>query len=166
MYSPGLENENYLRGVQIAGHDGKVTFESVYPACYPGRWPHVHFEVYPDRGSISDAAQRLTTSQVALPKNICGTVYATPGYQASAGKFSALTLAADNVFGDDSGVHQMATVTGGIGKGYEVSLTVPIDTRTEPTGGNAPAGAGGDGGGTPPGGGAPPSGAASSGASG
>lgn len=166
MYSSGLENENYLRGVQIAGDDGKVTFESVYPACYPGRWPHVHFEVYPDRGSISDAAQRLTTSQVALPKNICDTVYAATGYQASAGQFSTLTLATDNVFGDDSGVHQMATVTGGIEKGYEVSLTVPIDTRTEPTGGNAPAGGGGDGRGTPPGGGEPPSGASSSGASG
>jgi hypothetical protein len=60
----------------------------------------------------------------------------------------------------------MATVTGGIEKGYEISLTVPIDTRTEPTGGNAPAGGGGDGRGTPPGGGEPPSGASSSGASG
>jgi protocatechuate 3,4-dioxygenase beta subunit len=166
MYSSGPENENYLRGVQIAGDGGKVTFESIYPACYPGRWPHVHFEVYPDQGAISGAAQRLATSQVALPKNTCDTVYATTGYQVSAGKFSTLTLATDNVFGDDSGVHQMATVTGDIENGYEVSLTVPIDTSTEPTDGDAPAGGGGDAGGPPPGGGAPPGGAPISGAAG
>ncbi|MEU1813503.1 dioxygenase family protein [Micromonospora aurantiaca (nom. illeg.)] len=172
MYSSGLEDENYLRGVQIADADGKVTFTSIYPACYSGRWPHVHFEVYPDQNSISDADQRLTTSQVALPKNVCDAVYATTGYQASIDKFARLTLATDNVFGDDGGVHQMGAGSGDVTSGYQVSLTVPIDTSTEPTGGNAPGDGGappsggappGDGappsGGTPPGGGTPPSGA-------
>ncbi|MGJ3224856.1 intradiol ring-cleavage dioxygenase [Micromonospora aurantiaca (nom. illeg.)] len=153
MYSGGLEDENYLRGVQIADADGKVTFTSIYPACYSGRWPHIHFEVYPNQKSISDADQRLTTSQVALPKNASDTVYATTGYQASIDKFARLTLATDNVFGDDGGVHQVGTVTGDVTSGYQVSLTVPIDTSTKPTGGDAP----GDGG-APPGGGAPPSG--------
>ncbi|MFI7220266.1 hypothetical protein [Micromonospora maritima] len=109
--------------------------------------------MYPDQKSISDADQRLTTSQVALPKNASDTVYATTGYQASIDKFARLTLATDNVFGDDGGVHQVGTVTGDVTSGYQVSLTVPIDTTTKPTGGDAP----GDGG-APPGGGAPPSG--------
>ncbi len=46
LYSQGAESENYLRGVQAAGTDGIVTFDSIFPACYSGRWPHVHFEVY------------------------------------------------------------------------------------------------------------------------
>jgi protocatechuate 3,4-dioxygenase beta subunit len=71
MYSEGVENENYLRGVQIADGDGKVRFTSIFPACYPGRWPHVHFEVYPDRASITDPADAIATSQVALPKDAC-----------------------------------------------------------------------------------------------
>src|SRR5262245_46127739 len=45
LYSDGVQNENYLRGVQAAGADGIVTFTSVFPACYSGRWPHIHFEV-------------------------------------------------------------------------------------------------------------------------
>jgi protocatechuate 3,4-dioxygenase beta subunit len=45
MYSPGAENENYLRGVQEADNDGVASFTTVFPACYPGRWPHIHFEI-------------------------------------------------------------------------------------------------------------------------
>jgi protocatechuate 3,4-dioxygenase beta subunit len=161
MYSSGVENENYLRGVQIADDQGRVTFESIFPACYPGRWPHVHFEVYPDQGTFTDADQRLSTSQVALPKNVSDTVYATEGYEASVANLAQLTLAGDNVFGDDGGAHQIGTVTGDLSNGYQVALTVPIDTTTEPTGGNAPGGGGPGGGGprsggTPPGDGRPP----------
>src|SRR3982751_6812109 len=42
LYSQGVEAENYLRGVQAAGDDGLVEFQSVFPACYQGRWPHIH----------------------------------------------------------------------------------------------------------------------------
>ena len=79
MYSDGVTEENYLRGVQVADDDGKVRFTSIFPACYPGRWPHVHFEVYPDQASITDSTTAIATSQVALPKNACDAVYATPG---------------------------------------------------------------------------------------
>lgn len=51
-----------------------------------------------------------------------------------------LTLATDNVFGDDGGVHQLAAVTGDTASGYAVRLTVPVDTTTEPTGGGMPGG--------------------------
>jgi protocatechuate 3,4-dioxygenase beta subunit len=68
LYSEGITNENYLRGVQIADADGRVRFTSIFPACYSGRWPHVHFEVYPDRSSITDDSKVIATSQVALPR--------------------------------------------------------------------------------------------------
>ena len=48
LYSEGAEDQNYLRGVQVAGADGVVAFDSIWPACYAGRWPHIHYEVYPD----------------------------------------------------------------------------------------------------------------------
>ena len=37
---------------------GRVRFTSIFPACYAGRWPHIHFEVYPDEAGITDSAQR------------------------------------------------------------------------------------------------------------
>ena len=83
MYSEGVEDENFLRGVQVADADGTVSFTSIFPACYDGRWPHIHFEVYPDEASISDSANAIATSQVALTEDVCRVVYAEEGYEAS-----------------------------------------------------------------------------------
>ncbi|MHC5557717.1 intradiol ring-cleavage dioxygenase [Kocuria sp. U4B] len=146
MYSDGVTEENYLRGVQIADAQGTVRFTSIFPACYTGRWPHVHFEVYPDQTSVTDSAAAIATSQVALPRHVCDTVYATAGYEASVRNLAQLSLASDNVFGDDSGAGQLGTVSGSVAAGYTVTLAVGVDTTTAPTGGRlagggAPAGA-------------------------
>ncbi|WP_222271140.1 intradiol ring-cleavage dioxygenase [Modestobacter marinus] len=169
LYSDGITGENYLRGVQLADAAGTVRFTSIFPACYTGRWPHVHFEVYPDEASITDSTSAIATSQVALPQDACEAVYATAGYEVSVATLAQVGLDSDNVFGDDGGALQLGTVTGSVSSGYAVSLAVGVDTSTAPTGGQlsgdgAPSGApGGEGsGGAPPSGGpggTPPSGA-------
>jgi len=155
MYSEGIEDETYLRGVQVADAAGKVTFTSIFPACYTGRWPHIHFEVYPDVDSISDSTNAIATSQAALPEDVSTTVYALSGYEGSSANLAQVSLDSDNVFGDDGGELQLATVTGDETAGYTVELTVRVDTTTTPTSGTAPSGGGGGGAG---GGGTPPSG--------
>ncbi|MGS0683678.1 dioxygenase family protein [Nakamurella sp. GG22] len=140
MYSSGVEDQNYLRGVQVAGADGQVTFTSIFPACYSGRWPHIHFEVYPDQASITDVSTVMATSQVALPKDACDAAYAATGYEASVQSLAQVSLAGDNVFGDDGGASQLGSVTGDPTNGYTVSLAVGVDTTTTPTGGGAPGG--------------------------
>jgi protocatechuate 3,4-dioxygenase beta subunit len=142
LYSEGVEDQNFLRGVQIADSAGKVSFTSVFPACYDGRWPHIHFEVYPDQASITDVANTIATSQVALPQDVCETVYAQRGYEDSVPNLSGVSLDGDNVFGDDGGALQLATVTGDVTGGYTVALAVGVDTDTEPAGGGAPGGGG------------------------
>ncbi len=169
LYSDGITGENYLRGVQIADDSGKVKFTSIFPACYTGRWPHIHFEVYPSQADITDSTKAIATSQVALPKAACDTVYATTGYSSSVTNLAQVSLSSDNVFGDDSGALQLGTVTGDVSSGFAVALTAKVDTTTTPSGGAAPGGGappsggpGGPGGGAPPSGGpggAPPSGA-------
>lgn len=149
MYSQGVTNENYLRGVQVADADGKLSFTSIFPACYSGRWPHIHFEVYPDRKSITDASKAIATSQAALPRKVCRRVYGQPGYEQSVSNLAQVSLASDNVFGDDGGAGQLATVRGNVRKGYSVRLAVGVDTTTKRIGGQAPAGGGP--GGPPPG---------------
>nr|WP_255644152.1 intradiol ring-cleavage dioxygenase [Actinoplanes polyasparticus] len=135
MYSEAVQNENYLRGVQIADGSGRVTFTSIFPACYPGRWPHVHFEVYPSQTDITDATRTIATSQVALPKETSETVYATAGYESSVTALAQVSLDSDNVFGEDSGALQLGAVTGDVTNGYAVALTVRVNTTTTPTGG-------------------------------
>ncbi len=132
MYSDGAEDQNYLRGVQIADADGRVRFTSIFPACYDGRWPHIHFEVYPDKGSITDAANVLATSQVALPEDVSTQVYAQEGYESSVQNLSQVSLDSDGVFSDDGGASQLGTVTGDVSSGLSVSLAVGVDTTTQP----------------------------------
>lgn len=152
MYSEGVENETYLRGVQVADAQGRVSFASIFPACYTGRWPHIHFEVYPNAGAITDAANAIATSQVALPAFASDAVYALAGYEGSARNLAQVSLANDNVFGDDGGALQIAAASGDAASGYDVALTVRVDTTTTPTAGAAPGRGGGPGGPGGPGG--------------
>ncbi|GAA0584965.1 intradiol ring-cleavage dioxygenase [Kribbella sandramycini] len=126
LYSEGATTENYLRGVQAAGSDGKVTFKSIFPAAYPGRWPHIHFEVYASLSEATAAGKISATSQLAFPEAVCTAVYATDGYSGSAENLGRTSLSDDNVFGDDDGVHQLATVTGDAAQGYTATLVVGV----------------------------------------
>ncbi|AXL11171.1 3,4-dioxygenase subunit beta [Microbacterium foliorum] len=158
MYSSGLEDVTYLRGVQVADAHGKVSFASIFPGCYSGRWPHIHFEVYPDVDSISDSTSAIATSQLALPEDACSAVYADSRYDGSSRNLSQTSLAGDNVFGDDSAALQLPTLTGDVTRGYAATLTVGVDTDTAPSAGSAPSGGDGGTGGRGPGGGTPPAG--------
>jgi protocatechuate 3,4-dioxygenase beta subunit len=128
LYSEGVTEQNYLRGVQEAGSDGVVTFQSIFPACYSGRWPHIHFEVYPDIASATDDANKVATSQIALPEETCAAVYATDGYSQSVTNMQQVSLASDNVFGDDGGAGQLGTVSGTVEAGLVVELAVPVQS--------------------------------------
>jgi protocatechuate 3,4-dioxygenase beta subunit len=126
MYSEAIVNENYLRGVQEAGADGSLEFTSIFPAAYSGRWPHIHFEVYPTLADATSASNRLRTSQLALPEAVCLDVYENAeGYEQSVTNVSQTSLATDNVFSDGYSL-QMAKVTGSVEDGYVATLNVPV----------------------------------------
>ncbi len=127
MYSQPVADENYLRGVQEADANGVVTFQSIFPACYSGRWPHIHFEVYPSLALATDEVNKIATSQVALPEEAANAVFATDGYSQSIANMAQLSLASDMVFRDDGGVHQLGTITGDVTSGMSVALTVPVN---------------------------------------
>jgi protocatechuate 3,4-dioxygenase beta subunit len=125
MYSQGAQNENYCRGVQVADANGKVKFTTIFPAAYPGRWPHAHFEVYPGLAQATSSASKLITSQLALPDDVCKTVFATAGYEESLANHARTTLQNDGVFRD--GVElQTPKVTGSVSAGYMATLTVGV----------------------------------------
>ncbi len=126
LYSDGLEDVNYLRGVQETDSTGTVRFTSVYPACYSGRWPHIHFEVYSDVANAVASGPIVKTSQIALPEEANALVYATSGYEQSVRNASQVSLAGDNVFGDDGGIHQIATMSGSVADGYTAALTIGV----------------------------------------
>ncbi|MGW0420247.1 intradiol ring-cleavage dioxygenase [Streptomyces sp. NPDC003015] len=125
LYTEGVTDENYLRGVQETDEQGRVTFTSVFPGCYTGRWPHIHFEVYGSLRDATSATAITNTSQLALPKDVCDTVYATEGYESSVDNLDRLSLESDSVFRDGHD-QQLAAVKGSVEEGYTATLTIAV----------------------------------------
>lgn len=125
LYSSGVTGENYLRGVQVADADGYVTFTTIFPGCYAGRMPHVHFEVYPTLAKSTLASNRIKTSQFTFPAATLLDAYTATGYTASVRNLANISVATDNVFSDGVTL-QTAAVTGTVGAGYVATLQVGV----------------------------------------
>jgi protocatechuate 3,4-dioxygenase beta subunit len=125
LYSEGVAGENYLRGVQEADDRGQVRFTTIFPACYSRRWPHIHFEVYPSLTKATNSANKIATSQMALPEATCQAVYATTGYEQSLNNMSRVSLETDNVFRDGYDL-QIPTVTGDPSGGYQLTFSCAV----------------------------------------
>jgi protocatechuate 3,4-dioxygenase beta subunit len=130
LYSSGATTESWLRGVQVTDANGECTFTTIYPGCYEGRWPHIHFEVF--TGGLTSSSTGRTSqliSQIALPAAINAAVYATSTYSSSVGPYSRISLASDNVFGDNTSAQlaqQTASLSGSTSAGYSGTVVIGI----------------------------------------
>jgi protocatechuate 3,4-dioxygenase beta subunit len=125
MYSNPITGENYLRGVQEADANGVVTFTTIFPGCYAGRMPHMHFEVYPTLAQSTQAANRIKTSQFGFPAATLAEAYTANGYAASARNLASMSYASDKVFSDGTAL-QIVSITGSATAGYVATLTVGV----------------------------------------
>lgn len=98
-----LPAATYLRGVGVSNADGEVNLSTIVPGCYEGRYPHFHFEVYPSLAKATNHKNRLLTSQLAIPADVCKAVYDTvPAYKASIAAFARSPLNRDGIFRDNT----------------------------------------------------------------
>ncbi|MFY9509619.1 MAG: intradiol ring-cleavage dioxygenase, partial [Rubrivivax sp.] len=125
MYSSGVTNQNHLRGVQSTSSSGQATFVTIFPGCYSGRMPHMHFEVYRSTTTATSFSNKLRTSQIAFPNATSSAVYATSGYTGSASNLAAISFSSDNIFSDGYST-QLASISGDTSNGYTATLQVGI----------------------------------------
>lgn len=126
MYSSGVTAENYLRAVQVSGSDGQLSFVTIFPGCYDGRMPHMHFEVFRNSAAATSFANKIRTSQIAFPTDVCTSIYNNAdGYASSRTNLARISFATDNVFSDGV-TQQLAAVSGDLVNGYTASLTVGV----------------------------------------
>jgi len=121
LYGRGIEHENYLRGVQFTDEEGRVGFETIFPACYSGRYPHLHLEIFKQHARSLDANTRVLTTQLTAPREVCSRVYAdAAGYAGSAVRLKELMPSNDMVFAASSPIElalQTLVVTGDVQAG-------------------------------------------------
>lgn len=128
LYSAPVES--YLRGVQVTDSLGQVTFTTIVPACYAGRYPHLHFEVFANLASATTGHNAVLTSQLAVPADVCNAVFnGVSGYRQSITNFAQVSLATDNVFGDNTAAQIAAmtlAMTGSVAAGYTATATIGL----------------------------------------
>jgi protocatechuate 3,4-dioxygenase beta subunit len=126
IYNSAIASENHLRGVQPTDSSGQASFQTIYPGCYSGRMPHMHFEVYRSTTTATSFSNKLKTSQLAFPNDISSAVYQGNSlYSASVSNFASISFATDNVFSDGTGT-EMTTLTGNATDGYTATITVGV----------------------------------------
>jgi protocatechuate 3,4-dioxygenase beta subunit len=123
-------DESYLRGVQVSDDNGKLSFVTIFPGCYPGRWPHIHAEIFTSLDEATNGRNAILTTQLAMPKHICKDVYDNvSGYEKSKFYFGDVSLKTDISFGDDT--HKQLAVmtpqfTGNYTDGYQAKATLGV----------------------------------------
>ncbi len=137
LYDESIAGENYLRGVQESGADGTLTFKTIFPAAYQGRWPHVHFEVYESLDAAVAGQGKLRTSQLAIPQETCEAVYATAGYEQSVQNLAGRRRWTPTWSSATATASQLAAVSGSVEDGLHAHaqrrrLTAPPRPRRTP----------------------------------
>jgi protocatechuate 3,4-dioxygenase beta subunit len=117
-----VPTESWLRGALVTDANGQVTFTTIFPGCYAGRFPHMHFEVFSSVAVATGGRYASLTSQLAMPTAACSAVYSgSTIYSSSVANYSRVSTANDNVFGDNTAAQiaqQTPTLTGSIAEGY------------------------------------------------
>ncbi|OYX67407.1 MAG: intradiol ring-cleavage dioxygenase [Sphingomonadales bacterium 32-64-17] len=127
-----LPQQDYLRGIQVSNANGQVTFTTIIPGCYNGRYPHIHFEVFSSLANATGGRYAVLISQFAVLKSQLTTIYASNAvYASSISALSSSTLSGDNVFGDNTSAQQDAMMLTLVDDGdgtWSANATVGIAT--------------------------------------
>jgi len=125
-----LADVSYLRAVGVTDTAGRVTFRSIVPGCYRGRFPHMHFEVYPRLAAATSYANRILTSQLAIPEHVCRSVYgAVAAYGPSIANFADSPLDRDGIFANNTPLQlaaQTPAVTGDVASGFRGTVRIGL----------------------------------------
>lgn len=125
-----LPDESYLRGVQVSDDSGRLSFVTVFPGCYPGRWPHMHLEIFTSIDEATNGRNAILTTQLAMPKQVCKEVYDNArGYEGVRSNFANVSLQSDSVFRDDTKAQlrvMTPTFKGSAVEGYIATATIGV----------------------------------------
>ncbi|HEY4332331.1 MAG TPA: hypothetical protein VGM78_07170, partial [Ilumatobacteraceae bacterium] len=127
----------FLRGIQVSGADGLVSFTSIYPGWYPARTNHVHIKVHIG-GTVSttySGGHVSHTGNLFFPEDISLAVAKVDAYTKNTA--TRITLTQDMVYSSQNGAGSIMTLTpksaGDPSHGYTASMTVGVDPTATPT---------------------------------
>lgn len=134
VQSTDTKGQTYLRGYQVSGDNGVVTFRTIYPGWYATRTIHIHVKV-----RLYDPAGNKTleaNAQLYFEDAINDSILALPAY-AARGPRSIPKNTNDQVFngtGPGSGIDGVGLPSGQVPPGAaSIAATTAFDSRTGST---------------------------------
>jgi protocatechuate 3,4-dioxygenase beta subunit len=113
----GSDDSTFLRGTQVTGADGRVSFTTVYPGWYRGRTVHIHVKAHV-------SGKEIHTGQLFFDDDFTDTLYAsTSPYSSRTGRDTR--NAKDGIFAGGGDVSTLEVASAG--SGYRAS--VPMGVR-------------------------------------
>jgi protocatechuate 3,4-dioxygenase beta subunit len=128
----------FLRGIQLTGPDGFVSFQTVFPGFYMGRTNHVHFKVRiggQANGKPYAAGHTSHTGQIFFPEQVAAGFMQHPPY--SLHTVHRTTQDEDHVFGDQHGELSIARLQSlhpeNPAAGLHAELVASVDSSATPS---------------------------------
>lgn len=106
----------FLRAAQTSNSCGEVTFNTIFPGWYTGRYSHLHL-------AIAMGATSQAVTQMTWPADVITSLYANSSYYSAHGQNST-SFSGDGVF--QGNTSQVATTTGSIAAGYRSQWVLGI----------------------------------------
>ncbi len=118
----GFTTVHFLRGRQVTDANGLVTFTSIFPGWYTGRTTHLHIHIFNASGTS------LKVTQISFPEGNSSavTIVNTTASGYTKGMSGYTYNANDNIFSDDTGNVEMASVTGSVAAGYTLTHKIAV----------------------------------------
>jgi protocatechuate 3,4-dioxygenase beta subunit len=105
----------FLRGSQISGADGRVTFRTIYPGWYPGRTVHLHVKAHV-------GGKEVHTGQLFFDDAFTDTVYAADAAYQRSGRRTLNS--ADGIYRQGSAAGTLEVTK--VGNGYTATTVMAV----------------------------------------
>jgi len=123
--SQGTSADTWLRGYQITGSTGIVTFTTVFPGWYDGRTTHIHLRVRSSYSEASSTTDGTNTTQLFFPQTTIDYVNTSVAPYSSHGQ-NDTTNATDHVYADETDGANLLTLAGTYATGFSTSITIGL----------------------------------------
>jgi protocatechuate 3,4-dioxygenase beta subunit len=123
----GTSSQTWLRGYQISGSNGTVTFTTIVPGWYRGRTTHIHLRVRSKYGSASSPDDGSNTTQLFFPQAVINEISTSVAQYRTRG-INLRTNESDYVYRSETKGKTELVLSGSSGSGYvgSVSIGLPI----------------------------------------
>jgi protocatechuate 3,4-dioxygenase beta subunit len=121
----GTGDQTWLRGYQVTGSSGAVTFKTIVPGWYEGRATHIHVRARSKYNNTASPNDGSNTTQLFFPQRLVDSLYTSVEPYRRRGR-NPMTNANDNVYATQTSGRTELVLKGTPATGYVTSYMIAL----------------------------------------